>query len=544
MMSRWDGSYDFKKREDYSYSHSFSFMAGSLGQEAAKAEMRRKKKLGTVDEEAPPLPKDSAMVETIEKTARHIHKSNDPAVFERLIQDKNRGKPNWSFLSEGGEGYDYYKFARHCLEREVDPRPLALKARMVKEDRELKERNAKANVFTGYVGETKDIPKRTVADAKFANGELMEVLGVKSKPDYNKKIVKVMSYDPEADRYEVRFEGGRYDTVVVKLKEENLMFSSVKEQDLKERKEMPEGEIPNGTNIEISGLQSETARWMNGQKAIIVCWDKDIERYEVRLAVNHEIKKVKAGNIRPEVPEGWEEHFDEHLGRHYYVNKADQKVTWKHPTVSNQRAKFGKVQEHLAEDLQGVELDEKRKHYEVDEQEEMEGGFDLQQLVKKVEEQEARREAAEEAGVDVDSDDGLHDIKKPKKKKQKKEKVTAESIVEKVLVLIEHTFVARESMKKDYSLLDGNFCARDMNPLMKRWEALENPSEADDALCRATFEVTLALIQKGAELTKELSVARLQLLELNKIVNRLITIEKREELLENAKWVHGFLKTM
>ena len=63
-----------------------------------------------------------------------------------------------------------------------------------------------------------------------------------------------------------------------------------------------------------------------------------------------------------------------------------------------------------------------------------------------------------------------------------------------VLLLIEHTFVARESMKKDvsgmahgiripwpkkswchqccqdYSLLDGNFVARDMDPIIKKWE--------------------------------------------------------------------------
>ena len=30
-------------------------------------------------------------------------------------------------------------------------------------------------------------------------------------------------------------------------------------------------------------------------------------------------------------------------GRHYYVNQTTQKVTWKHPTVTNQRAKFGQA---------------------------------------------------------------------------------------------------------------------------------------------------------------------------------------------------------
>eukprot|EP00913_Durusdinium_trenchii_P006639 g6238.t1 len=281
-MYRWDGSFDFKRREDWDYKHSYSFMAGWLGQDEAKEAQRRKKKRG--------------LVETIEKTAKHVHRSNDPTVFEHLIQEKNKGRAGWDFLQEGGEGREYYLFCRHCCEREVEPRPLALHARKVKEDRELKQANAKANVFTGYQGT--EIPKKTEKDAKFQIGELMEVIGVKSKPDYNGKIVRVMKFYPEAggrqenlddtdtlpaptrqaDRYEVKFEGGRYDTVVVKLKEENLMYSA-----MREKEEMPEGEIPNGTKVEISGLQSDAAKWMNGQKAIVVCWDKDTERYEATM---------------------------------------------------------------------------------------------------------------------------------------------------------------------------------------------------------------------------------------------------------------------
>ncbi|CAK9034367.1 unnamed protein product [Durusdinium trenchii] len=537
-MYRWDGSFDFKRREDWDYKHSYSFMAGWLGQDEAKEAQRRKKKIGTVDEQAPPLPKDNSLVETIEKTAKHVHRSNDPTVFEHLIQEKNKGRAGWDFLQEGGEGREYYLFCRHCCEREVEPRPLALHARKVKEDRELKQANAKANVFTGYQGT--EIPKKTEKDAKFQIGELMEVIGVKSKPDYNGKIVRVMKFYPEADRYEVKFEGGRYDTVVVKLKEENLMYSAMREKEVQERKEMPEGEIPNGTKVEISGLQSDAAKWMNGQKAIVVCWDKDTERYEVRLSINNDVKKVKAANLRLEVPEGWE----------VDTTTSTQKVTWKHPTVTNQRGKFGQVREKLDADLEEVELDHERKHYEVDDQEEMEGQFNLQALVKKVEEQEERREAAEEAGAplrmglrdyvqffielhglvcllkgqDVDSDDGLHDMAKPKKKKAKKEKVSPESIVEKALLLIEHTFVARESIKKDYSRLDGNFVARDLDPVIQRWEALERISEAPDELCKETFEVMLALIQRGADLLKELSQNRLQLSELNKVLNRVTTL--------------------
>ena len=53
-------------------------------------------------------------------------------------QEKNKGREGWEFMSDGGEGNDYYKFCLHCLERHVDPRPLCEQARKVKEDREVK----------------------------------------------------------------------------------------------------------------------------------------------------------------------------------------------------------------------------------------------------------------------------------------------------------------------------------------------------------------------------------------------------------------------
>merc|ERR1712039_971990 len=170
--------------------------------------------------------------------------------------------------------------------------------------------------------------------------------------------------------------------------------------------------------------------------------------------VNNTIKKVKPANLRVELPEGWEEHYDDHLGRNYYLNKATQKVTWKHPTVMNQRGKFGQVKENNYEDLEGIDIDADRKHYEVDDEEELEGGFNLHDLVKKVEEQEEKREAAEDAGEDVDSDDGMHSVvKKKKKKKKKKKEIDVEMLQKKLTKLMEMTMEHRVTMKKNYTLL-------------------------------------------------------------------------------------------
>jgi len=538
QMFRDDGSYDFRKREEWDYKHSFNYMAGWLGTEEAETERKRKKKLGKTDLPAPPLPEDAAMVETIEKTARHIHKSSDPVVFERLVREKQKGKAEFSFLEETGHGRDYYNFVRHCLERQVEPRALAEQARKVKEDRDRKAANVKNNVFAAGSG----APSAPKKEAVFKVGEYMEVLGIKSKPDYNGKIVKVMAYHPDVDRYEVRFEGGRYDTVLARFREENLMYSTVQERQGGDEKEMPEGEIPNGTKVEIRGLQSDTARWMNGQKALVICWDKDSERYEVRLQLNNDIKKVKAGNLRAELPEGWEEHWDEHLQRHYYLNSTTQKVTWKHPVVSNQRAKFGKVRENNAEELEEVEVDENRKTYEVDDEEELEGGFDLQQLVKKVEEREEKRLEAEERGEsDVDSDDGMHQVAKKRKRKRNK-KIDVVMLQERIAQLIEETMVGRATMKKDYTLLEGNFITKDMDPVLE--EFAKNPDEASDHICKATFEITLGMLEKGCSLMTQLKCSKLQLIETSKRIDALTTLEKPRELFEVAQWVTALLKTM
>jgi len=535
QMFRDDGSYDFKKREDWDYKHTYDYMAGWLGQEKTEAEKKRKKRLGTTDTQAPPIPLDRALADSIEKTARYVHRSDDPAIFERLVQERNKGKPGWAFLEENGEGNDYYRFVRHCYEREVDPRPLAEQARKVKEDRDKKQANARNNVFTAGMGA--ETPK--LKEPVFKAGELMEVIGIKNKPDYNGKIVRIARYHPEVDRYEVKFEGGRYDTVVVKLREENLMYSSVTERDPDADKEMPEGEIPNGTRVDIRGLQSEAARWLNGQKGVIVQWDKDTERYEVRLDVNNDIKKVKAANVRVELPEGWEEHYDEHLQRSYFLNTKTQKVTWKHPTVANQRAKFGQVKENNIEDLEGVEIDADRKVYDVDDEEELEGGFNLHELVKKVEEQEERREAAAEAGEDVDSDDGMHCVKK-KRKKHKKQEVTVEMLQAKVSELLDQTMGRRVTLRKDYTLLEGNVVAKDMDPIMDQWEA---DPEATGELLQSTYEVMLGLLEKGLVLMSQVRKSRLQLLEMGKIIDRITTADPKQ-LLADAKWVHALLKTM
>ena len=89
---------------------------------------------------------------------------------------------------------------------------------------------------------------------------------------------------------------------------------------------------------------------MNGQKGIIVQWDENTERYELRLDINNDVKKVKPGNIKIQPSEGWEEQWDEHLQRRCYVDTRAEKVS-----VANIRAEFGEVVEGNTEELEEEE---------------------------------------------------------------------------------------------------------------------------------------------------------------------------------------------
>merc|ERR1712139_758103 len=138
-------------------------------------------------------------------------------------------------------------------------------------------------------------------------------------------------------------------------------------------------------------------------------------------------------------------------------------------------------------------VDKDHTHYDVDDADEGEGQFNLQELVKKVEIQEEKRLAAEEAGEDfVDSDDGMHKVQK-KKKKNKKQKVSIDDLQETVTKLIDETMVNRATMKKDFSMLEGNFIAmKEMEPVIERMEAaMEMDEEPEEEIMRAAFEVML-----------------------------------------------------
>merc|ERR550534_3629655 len=116
------------------------------------------------------------------------------------------------------------------------------------------------------------------------------------------------------------------------------------------------------------------------------------------LRDKNQIKRVKLDNLKLSLPEGWIEYFDEHALRPYYVNQATNKASWKHPVQTQSRVKFDTVID-ANEDLEDADFGD-RETYDCDKFEECEGQFNLDDLVRKVQEREeamdSDREEAEE----------------------------------------------------------------------------------------------------------------------------------------------------
>merc|ERR1712232_1408986 len=96
-------------------------------------------------------------------------------------------------------------------------------------------------------------------------------------------------------------------------------------------------------------------------------------------------------------------------------------------------------------------------------------------------------------------------------------------IITKITKLIEHTLLrGRVTMRKDYSMLDGNFTAKDFEPILAQWEGNTNPSPD---LIKATIETTLSLLERAVNLMGNVIRSKLQLSEMNKLVDRVTTNE-------------------
>merc|ERR1712039_9945 len=118
--------------------------------------------------------------------------------------------------------------------------------------------------------------------------------------------------------------------------------------------------------------------------------------------------------------------------------------------------------------------------------------------------------------------------------------IDVEMLQKKLTKLMEMTMEHRVTMKKNYTLLEGHFVAKEMDPVLEQWE--NNPDPEPEVL-KATFEVMIGLLEKGVVLMSQVRKSQLQLSEMNKVIDRITTLTTPEQLLQDAKWVATLLKT-
>jgi hypothetical protein len=299
-------TYDFNKREETEYSHSYDYLGGmGLGREEVEAERVRKSKLGTYD--LLPIAPPSSVVERGEviKTARLVHASKSRETLLAKISEVKDSRT--SFLwNTSHPNHAYFEWVLHCLDREVNDwesiRP----------------------------GDKPSVSQQTSATLNPPRiGDLVEVKNLRTRPELNGKSGKI-----------VREENGRF---LVEFSDIVQTVSVSKSNCFPldpSRARVPSNGYPVGLKVEVIGLASEAGRLLNGSTGYIVEFKSDSGRYLVRLEGDTDFKSLKEENLFVLLPPGWEQRKDESSGKPYYVHAGA--VHWEHPILksSKKRSEF------------------------------------------------------------------------------------------------------------------------------------------------------------------------------------------------------------
>ncbi|EER16831.1 hypothetical protein Pmar_PMAR011345 [Perkinsus marinus ATCC 50983] len=324
-------TYDFNKREDYDYHVSYDYLGGQLGRDLLSEKRKKERKKGRYDMRPVRAPDDEVLRNRIVKTAEFVCKSKNPEGLENKI--KSSKDPKMLFIrDEEHEAHQYYLWAKHCINREVKDWEL------------ITPENESAKRKQQQTEELKD------TEANFSIGTRVEVLGLKSKPELNGTSGTVVGKNSRSGRFEIKLDKT---ASIMAIKPDNLMYAPETAEEAAERKKKQKesGILPDGCAVHVAGLKSASATWINGQYGIVVGWNSDKKRYDVKLNCDGSIKQLKPENVRVKLPEGWTEYWDEDQQRHYYVENATKKVTWKHPVFSTGEADIGSkpvMEEHAA----------------------------------------------------------------------------------------------------------------------------------------------------------------------------------------------------
>lgn len=303
--------YDFNKRDDVEYSHSYDYLGGvGLGRAEVAAEEERKSKLGTYDKVPVVPPSSMAERDEVIKIAQLVHgSSNRVSLLERIREAKDK---RTSFVWDSSHpNKAYFEWALHCIDREV---------------------KGWVSIRPGAVPPLKEPLRRECASPQTINpGDTVSVNNLQKRPELNTKFGKVVGE-----------ENGRF---LVEFPDIDQMVSVSKSNCTRAEgvvlKRLNAGErFPRGLQVQVANLTSEAGRAMNGRTGYVFEYLPEPGRYTVRLEGDADFKSLKESNLRVCLPLGWEERVDESSGSVYYVKSVSGEVTWKHPlfSVSNKRS--------------------------------------------------------------------------------------------------------------------------------------------------------------------------------------------------------------
>ena len=314
-------SYDFNKREDFDYSHSYDYFGGvGLGKAELDAEKARKSKLGTYDLTPVSPPSNDNERAEIVRVASLVHKSAQrESLLKRIAEVKDsRMEFVWN---KQHSGHPYFAWALHCIDREVSNWESILPGSS----------SSRAPVSS--------VPK-PASSAIVKKGDRVEVSDLKSRPELNGKVGTVVGEGN--GRWQVEF----LDIAqTVSLAKDRCSRTSKCEPPAAGDK------LPAGLRVAVTKLQSEQGRAMNGMEAFVTTFSRETDRYTVRLELSGELKSLKRENLHVVLPDGIEERVDAASGNPFYVTLATGAVSWKHPILGDRkRPKSEFVGRHSSDD--------------------------------------------------------------------------------------------------------------------------------------------------------------------------------------------------
>ena len=302
------GAYDFNKKEDFDYSHSYDFLGGvGLGRSDLEANRIRLEKLGTFDLEPVDPPPDQTQVNEVVRLATLVcHSKERETLLKRVSDVKDpRMEVIWN---NKHSSHRYFEWALHCLDRQVTDWQLIRPG--------------------AYIPNRKTVtPNREIVHANVGDKVLVENL--KSRPELNGKIGVIAM--EEGARWIVEFTDILQ---TVSLSKSNCSFT-------RKDQKLSQNELPKGLKVNIVKLSSESGQILNGMEGFVM--ERKNDRYTVRLDLTGELKSIKEDNLHVVLPTHWIERFDDSSGKNFYVNSITGVTTWDHPILgrkSSEKAEF------------------------------------------------------------------------------------------------------------------------------------------------------------------------------------------------------------